>query len=334
MKPRVVVPVYEPVRESSKGLRMMEAFRKWVLILTSVIAGIGQLHGQAPEMSTGPSSTSHPDQTDLAIGPGDLLDLSVYHVPELILKVRVETNGTVSLPLLGDIKLAGLSIRDAEKLIASSLIQHQFVLQPEVSVFVEESAALGITVYGEVATPGRYQLRGPRKLYDVLSEAGSITSKAGRKVTIIHAAPTGSVEVLDLPNADSPPSVNVSVFNGDTIIVSKAGLVYVLGEVNKPGAFLVENNTSLSILKSIALAQGTTRVASLKHTVILRSSPKGSLLTEIPLDKILRAKAPDLQLKAEDIVFVPLSNIKSYGAMGIQGAIQAAVYTAYAAETR
>ncbi len=116
------------------------------------------------------------------------------------------------------------------------------------------------------------------------------------------------------------------------IVVSKAGMVYVLGEVNKPGAFLMEDNTSISVLKATALAGGTTKLASLKDSMILRKSLEGTTQTRIPLNKIYHGKAPDLQLHAEDIVFVPLSNVKSYGAMGLQGAIQAAVYSVYAIE--
>ncbi len=123
---------------------------------------------------------------------------------------------------------------------------------------------------------------------------------------------------------------NVPIYPGDTIVVSKAGMVYVLGEVNKPGAFLMEDNTSISVLKATALAGGTTKLASLKGSLILRKSLAGTTQTRIPLDKIYHGKAQDLQLHAEDIVFVPLSNIRNYGAMGLQGAIQAAVYSIYA----
>ena len=109
-------------------------------------------------------------------------------------------------------------------------------------------------------------------------------------------------------------------------------MVYVLGEVNKPGAFLMENNTSMSLMKAIALAGSTTKVASLKHAIILRKSSEGTVEIEVSLDKIYHAKASDMQLHAEDIVFVPLRNVKMYGAMGMQGAIQAAVYSVYAVE--
>jgi polysaccharide export outer membrane protein len=212
------------------------------------------------------------------------------------------------------------------------------VRDPQVSIFIEEFATQGITVYGEVNAPGIYPLMGPHHLYDVISAAGGLTLKSGRTVTVLRANQSDRSEVVALTNinaGDNPlhpafDPANVPIYPGDTVVVSKAGMVYVLGEVNKPGGFLMEDNTSISVLKATALAGGTTKLASLKGSLILRKSLAGTTQTRIPLDKIYHGKAQDLQLHAEDIVFVPLSNIRNYGAMGLQGAIQAAVYSIYA----
>jgi polysaccharide export outer membrane protein len=274
-----------------------------------------------------------PDQSAIAIGPGDLIDLTVFDVPELVLKVRVDSTGVVSLPLMGDLKLAGMTIRDAQRFIARELVERQMVKEPQVSLFIEEFATQGITVYGEVNGPGIYPLMGPHHLYDVISAAGGLTLKSGRTVTVLHVGQRDNPQVVVLANENvnenSVEYANVPVYPGDTVIVSKAGMVYVLGEVNKPGAFLMEDNTSISVLKATALAGGTTKLASLKGSMILRKSLAGTTQTRIPLDKIYHGKAADLQLHAEDIVFVPLSNVRNYGAMGLQGAIQAAVYSVY-----
>lgn len=151
-------------------------------------------------------------------------------------------------------------------------------------------------------------------------------------MTILHAGQKGREEVIDLSGEGSLERADVTISPGDTILVSKAGVVYVLGEVTKPGAFLMENNTSMSLLKAIALAGSTTKIASLKHAMILRKTSQGTVQIEVSLDKIYHGKSADLPLHAEDIVFVPLSHWKNYGAMGIQGAIQAAVYAVYAVE--
>ncbi len=303
-----------------------------LLLLCAIGTSAPLSRAQVAAKDTQPATVR--DQSAIAIGPGDLLDLSVFDVPELVLKVRVDVNGCVSLAFLGDVKLAGMTVGNAQRLIARELVARQLVKDPRVSIFIEEFATQGITVYGEVNAPGIYPLMGPHHLYDVISAAGGLTLKSGRTVTVLHAGQSDHPEVVALANINATENplehANVPIYPGDTIVVSKAGIVYVLGEVNKPGAFLMEDNTSISVLKATALAGGTTKLASLKGSLILRKSLAGTTQTRIPLDKIYHGKAQDLQLHAEDIVFVPLSNIRNYGAMGLQGAIQAAVYSIYA----
>src|SRR3984885_4670717 len=143
------------------------------------------------------------DQSAITIGPGDLLDLSVFDVPELVLKVRVDVNGCVSLAFLGDLKLGGMTVGNAQRLIARELVAHQLVKDPQVSIFIEEFATQGITVYGEVNAPGIYPLMGPHHLYDVISAAGGLTLKAGRTVTLLHAGENRHPEVIGLTNINA-----------------------------------------------------------------------------------------------------------------------------------
>ncbi len=312
--------------------RMTRIFRRcaWIFVLGMSSACFGFQLTQEPVSSA--QSAASPDSDAITIGPGDLIDLSVYHVPELTLKVRVDSNGSVSLPLIGDQQLAGLTVRDAQLLIARELVQRQLVLKPAVSIFIETFATQGITVYGEVNMPGVYPLMGPHRLFDAISTAGGFSPKAGHTVTIVHKRLQDREQVIDLYGGRTDEQTNVPIYPGDTIIVSQAGVVYVLGEVNKPGAFLMGSNTSISLMKAIAMAGSTTKTASLKHAIIVRKSPEGSIQMEVSLDKIYHGESSDLALHPEDVVFVPLSNLKYYGAMGIQAAIQAAIYTLYAAE--
>lgn len=323
-----------PPRDRGNSLSAsLMTFLRWcvcVLLLGVIGPGSCSVWGQGAVDSA--QSATVTDQSAITIGPGDLFDLTVFDVPELVLKVRVDSSGGVSLPLLGDVRLAGMTVRDSQRLIARELVARQLVKDPQVSLFIEEFATQGVTVYGEVNTPGVYPLMGPHRLYDAISAAGGLTMKAGRTVTILHVGQRDHPEVITLSDENSIGRSDVRVYPGDTIIVSKAGVVYVLGEVNKPGAFVMENNTSMSLLKATALAGGTTKIASLKHALILKDSPQGPVQTEVSLDKISHGKASDLQLHAEDILFVPLSNVKNYGTMGLQGAIQAAVYSVYAVE--
>jgi len=312
----------------------MKRFTSFTRLLLLCLVGMSAPLSRAQVVVKDTQAATVRDQSAIAIGPGDLLDLSVFDVPELVLKVRVDVNGCVSIAFLGDLKLAGMTVGNAQRLIARELVARQLVKDPQVSIFIEEFATQGITVYGEVNAPGIYPLMGPHHLYDVISAAGGLTLKSGRTVTVLHAGQSDHPEVVALANINATENplehANVPIYPGDTVVVSKAGMVYVLGEVNKPGGFLMEDNTSISVLKATALAGGTTKLASLKGSLILRKSLAGTTQTRIPLDKIYHGKAQDLQLHAEDIVFVPLSNIRNYGAMGLQGAIQAAVYSIYA----
>lgn len=292
--------------------------------------GVSLVWSQKPEAHL--ESVTGPNAGAMTIGPGDLIDLTVFHVPELVLKIRVDSNGFVSLPLLGDIELAGLTVPQAQQLIKHELIQRQMVIKPEVSLFIEEYATQGITVYGEVNAPGIYPLMGPHRLFDAIAAAGGFTANAGHILTILHSGSQARGQVIDLLGGQNEEQTNVMIYPRDTIIVSKAGVVYVLGEVNKPGVFPMINNSSISLMKAIAMAGSTTKLASLKHTIIIRKSPEGSIEMEVSLDRIYHGKNSDLPLHPEDIVFVPLSNLKNFGTMGIDAAIQAAVYSIYAAE--
>ena len=314
---------------NSDGTTLLQVFRCRPWMLAGCITGISVSLMWAQKPLEG---TRDPNVGAITIGPGDLIDLNVFHVPELILKVRVDSNGLVSLPLLGDTKLAGLTVRDAQQLLARELIQRQLVIKPEVSLFVEEYATQGITIYGEVNTPGIYPLMGPHRLFDAISAAGGFTPNAGHIVTILHNGSQKPGQVIDMSGNPNEEQTNVMIYARDTIIVAKAGVVYVLGEVNKPGVFLMTNNSSISLMKAIAMAGSTTKLASLKHTFIMRNSPEGMIEMEVSLQNIYHGKAADLALHPEDVVFVPLSNVKNYGAMGIQAAIQAAVYSIYATE--
>lgn len=319
--------VRDPFSSEEAPLLREFSFRKWLLACCIVGISVSSMFAQKPE---GPATG--PNESAITIGPGDVIDLSVYHVPELVLKIRVDPDGYVSLPLLGDIKLAGLTVRDAQRSISDELIQRQMVLKPEVSLFIEEYATQGITVYGEVASPGIYPLMGPHRLFDAISAAGGFTPNAGHIVTILRYGTQDRGQVIDLSGNQNQEQTNVMIHPRDTIIVSKVGVVYVLGEVNKPGVFPMANNTSMSLMKAIAMAGSTTKLASLKHAIVIRKSPEGTIEMEVSLDKIYHGKSADLQLHPEDVVFVPLSNLKNYGTMGIEAAIQAAVYSIYAAE--
>src|SRR6266851_7150531 len=245
------------------------------------------------------------------LGAGDLLELSVYGVPDLNTKVRVGNGGDVYLPLIDYVHVADLTVDEAQELIQKRLEDGGFVRNPHVSIFVNESASQAINVMGEVARPGPYPAIGERRLFDLISAAGGLTDKAGRNVTIERRGDPGQKIDLQLSsNLAEDTQNNVDILPGDTIIVSRAGIIYVVGDVNRPSGFMIEDN-SLTVLKALALAGGGTRTSALNKTKILRQTPNGVQEIPVNLKKVLYAKAPDMALVKGDVLFIPGSSAKA-----------------------
>src|SRR6266446_8851304 len=262
---------------------------------------------------------------DLLIGAGDLLEVSLYGMPDFKTEVRVSSGGDISLPMLGTVAVAGLSVEQAETLIERKLSQKSLFNDPHVTVFEKEYATQGISLLGEVQRPGIYPLLGSRKLYDAISAAGGTTPKAGRYVLITRRNdPQHSVRVPLMTGAPESMENNVTVEPGDTVLVSKAGVVYVVGDVHQPGGFVMENGNDITVLKAIALAQGTNPNAKLDGARVIRKTAEGPQDVPLSLRKIMAAKAPDPQLQADDVVFVPNSAGKSAAKKGAETILQMA----------
>jgi polysaccharide biosynthesis/export protein len=272
--------------------------------------------GEAPQPAPANETASHQSPRLLAnsnvkLGIGDLIEITVFGVPDLSTKTRISGSGDIYLPLIDYVHVADLTTDEAQELIQKRLEDGGFVRGPHVSIFVDESASQAIMLVGEVGHPGPYPSIGERRLFDLISVAGGLTDKAGRLVTIEHRGdPSQKVELQLSQNLAEDTQNNVDVYPGDTIIVSRAGIIYVVGDVNHPSGFLIEDN-SLSVLKALALAGGSTRTSALGKTRILRQTPNGVQEIPINLKKVLYAKAPDLPLVKGDILFIPGSGAKA-----------------------
>jgi len=261
---------------------------------------------------------------ELIIASGDLLEISVYGAPDFNKEARVADSGDVSLPLLGPVHLAGLSVRQAEVLLEQRLSEAGFFTNPQVSVFEKEYATQGISVLGEVQKPGIYSLLGAHRVFDAISAAGGVTPKAGDTITITHRGRTNDAQTIVVPpNQTFPPESNLPIQPGDTVVVSKAGIVYVVGDVRQPSGFVMENS-QLTVLQAIAMAQGTNNTAKLDKTVLIRKTASGPQQIPIPLPRIMSAKVPDISLQADDIVFVPRSEGKAAVRRSLEAILQAA----------
>lgn len=256
----------------------------------------------------------------LRLGGGDLIEVGIYGVPDLTAKGRISNEGDFYMALIGYVHVAGLSPEDAQALIEKKYVEGGFLKNPHATINVLEYVTQGASLLGEVARPGIYPVLGSRRLYDIISAAGGFTANAGRTVTITHRdAPDKPVVVVFSNSPDKATDANVVVFPGDTLVVSKAAVVYVVGEVTRPAGILMENQ-GLTVLKALAMSGGPTGKARLDGAKLIRRTEGGG--TEeiaLPLKQILSAKAKDLELKPEDIVFVP-----GKGTMALQTIMQIA----------
>ena len=270
-----------------------------------------------------PPTTGKPAPVDVPISSGDLLAVSVLGAPDYHYDVRVSSQGDTSLPMVGSVRVAGLTTPQAEATIAQILERKNYFNEPTVSVFVKEYTTSGTSVLGEVQHPGIYPLLGHRTLLDALSAAGGTTGRAGKTVTITHRDQIDKPETITLESKDRQSMTNVSVLPGDTIVVSKAGIVYVVGDVKEPMGIIMDN-PHFTVLQAIAMAHGTNPTAKMGSAKLIRSVDGAPTEVPIPLDKILAAKSTDVTLHADDIVFVPNSLAKTATRRTLDAAVQAA----------
>jgi polysaccharide biosynthesis/export protein len=269
------------------------------------------------------AKTSDDETSVVKLGAGDLIEVNVYNVPELASKVRISNSGDVYLPLIDYVHVDGLTQEEAQALIEKRLADGGFVRNPHVTIFVDEASSQGVTILGEVNKPGIYPDTGDRKLYDLISQAGGFTQQASRKVSVVHKGKTEAMHV-ELPrNLADDVSRNIGILPGDTISVPKAPIIYVVGDVGRPSGLLVDNG-SLTVLQALALAGGTNKTAKLGAARIIRKGPTGMLETKVEIKKMLEAKAPDVTLQGDDILFIPVSGGKVLASRTFEAAMSAA----------
>jgi polysaccharide biosynthesis/export protein len=294
----------------------------------AVPAGEAAVNPNGSEATTAPQAADEAPQAALVkLGPGDLLEVNVYNVPELTTKARVSNSGELYLPLIDYVHVEGLSLEEAQAVIEKRLSDGGFVRNPHVTVFVDDAASQGISLIGEVGKPGIYPDVADHKLYEVISEAGGFTAAASRKISIIRRGQAQAIHI-DLPrNLADDLSGNVDILPGDTINVPRAPIIYVVGDVGRPSGLLVDNGT-LTVLQALALAGGTNHTAKMSGVRIIRKTPMGMTETRIELKKMLEAKSPDVTLKADDILFVPISGGRVFASRTFEAVMSAATSVA------
>jgi polysaccharide export outer membrane protein len=222
----------------------------------------------------------------------------------------------------GDLHVAGQTAKEAGAAVEATLRSQEIVNDPHISVFISEYATQGASILGEVKVPGVYPVLGSHGLLDFISVAGGVTPTAGKEVKISHKSDPAHPVVVRLDNSsDLVAQANTQILPGDTIIVSRSGIVYVLGDLFRPGGFLIEGNDRLTALQAVALAMGTTKTAALNHCRLIRKTPQGRAEIPLPLKRILAGKEPDPKVEDGDILFVPSSLGKSLAYRGVEAAV-------------
>lgn len=286
-------------------------------------AGAGALSAAIPA-DIPPVVAMRPGEAAYALGPEDQLTIHVVDLSDISDKpVRIDPNGYLELPLLGRVRAAGLSVESLRDVLAERAAR--YIESPQITINVTEYRSRPVSILGEVNSPGLHLLQGPTRLVNVISLAGGLKPDAGEKLTLTrerkqgilplpgaHADPTGeysisSVRLNSLIDGSNPAS-NIEVRANDIISVSRADMVYVVGQVKKAGGILLRSDDAITLTQALSLAEGTGPDAAPRKARILRAvDGKASNKNEIPvnLSAVMSGKAPDLELHANDVLFIP-----------------------------
>jgi len=296
-----------------------------ILALVLGLAPVAMHSQQTGEQAPPGATRTMPPPPSLPISYGDLIQVTVFDSPELSGALRVNSKGEVVLPIGGAVKVKGLTAADAGTAIAAQLKQTGILLEPHVTVMILEYQTQGVTVTGEVKTPGVYPLLANRSVLDMIAMAGGLNENAGKVATVFHRDNPGDVRQVKLnvsvQTPDSAAEGSLEVLPGDTISVSRSGVIYVLGDVGRPGGFLVEHNDRLSVLQALALAQGANQTAKFSETRLVRKTDSGRIEIDLDLKKILNGDGSDLLMADGDILYVPVSYKKVYSLRAIEAMI-------------
>jgi polysaccharide export outer membrane protein len=268
----------------------------------------------------------------LLIGPGDELRVQVFDTPEMEQTVRVTDAGEIPLLFIGNVKVKNLTPGEAARVIEETLKSKQLMIHPQVTVSVQEYATQQVSVMGQVRNPGTYPITAPLPVINVLSQAGGLADGADRNITIERHGDSQRIVKYFLSNSsDAAIQNSVLVYPGDTVIVPKAGIVYVLGDVGRPGGYtMADNDSEMTVLEAIATAGGTNKSAITSKVTLVRKTSNGTTEIPISLGPMERGKQSDVAMQPNDVLFVPFSYMKNLAFNGSQIAASAAgaiIYT-------
>jgi polysaccharide export outer membrane protein len=267
----------------------------------------------------------------LLIGPGDLIQVDVLDTPEMEQQVRVTDDGSAPLAYVGNVQVGGKTPSAAAEAIRLLLVSKNVMKHPQVTVRVQEYSTQDVSVLGQVRTPGAYPLTTPQPVLRVLSLAGGVTDLADREVTVKRH---GSSEQLTYMLSNDPQKMltdMVMVNPGDIVMVPKAPIIYIMGDVGRPGGYSMSSNEShLTLLQAIARAGSANKTSVTSKVRLIRASDQGKKEIPIRLDAMQKGKIPDIDLQPNDIIYVPFSWMKNIAMSGSQIAASTSSAAIYA----
>jgi len=277
---------------------------------------------------------------DYLLGPGDQIIVRVLNAEEITDKpLMIDMGGYIRLAVVGRMHVGGLTVQQVETELTKRL--KSYLLNPDVSIFIAEFHSQPVSVIGSVKNPGIHQVQGRKSLVEMLSLAGGLDPNAGPNVRITRRLENGRIPLRNA--ADDPtgqfnvaevslksvleakrPEENIEIKPYDVVSVPRAETVYVMGNVQKAGGFVLTDSESVSVLQAVSMAGGLDKTAKAQNSMILRRTSEGLSRAEIPVDltKILDGKKPDVRLQAEDILYVPDNVPKKAILRGLEAAIQ------------
>jgi len=269
-----------------------------------------------------------PIASSMSLLPGDLFEVQLFNVPKFDYRGRIDERGDVTLPLIGDVHLGGLTLSDAEHLLERTLRDGQMINDPHVILTVLETPNRFATVLGEVKTPGPVPVYGDKHLLDVIAATGGFTPVASPVLSVYRRGLADPIQVQLGVDASALSPANIVIQPGDSIVVPRVGVVYVVGATHTQGAIPLKNTSPLSLIEALSLAGGVNYEAANGKAFILRVNGDGR--TEMPFDvtRLLRHQTPDIILQNDDIVLIPTNAMKAAlkgGAAGIAASLVAGV---------
>jgi polysaccharide biosynthesis/export protein len=240
--------------------------------------------------------------SDYRLGDGDIVRILVYDHPDLTTTSRITSGGMISIPLIGSVRIDGMTVSQVAREISKQL-SDGYVVNPQVSVFVEEFRSKRAIILGQVVAPGTYEMTGPTSLVELISKAGGLRPEAGEHAVIKRKSrsPQESEQQITINLRDlverGDASLDIQIVEGDTVFISEAGIFYVTGEVNRPAAYRLEPDTS--VIKAITMAGGFTNLASKRRVQIIRQVDGAEqVLKKVPMNE---------KILPNDVIVVPES---------------------------